>query len=486
MYEQRFFLAGAALGYSRGGICANCGEHGDPAKKKTDSQRCVEKTYPEEHSDRTDGGAMFYVANQSIVECPEDELVEPVTGVSTHPRQHPGPTRPIHTQLWKPESCVPKPSVLFVSYTTCRGGSEVAMYRMASWLARHGYRIGIATPGNEWLTEKCTDKPITLLNVRIPKLDAFRNPLTDYFIYLARLVRATRQVARVIEQGNWDIVHVNALPNLAGAFAAKITGRPLLWHIHEITFQCEFAYSVLKWLPNLLADSIVCPSHAVQRRFSTRKSHVLRNAIPDRWADEDADPHIDVRGKYGIANDQRILLWIGGMEPRKGFAKLIEAFEQNHWEHPDFVLLVVCSITEKYEKLYQRMKVRAARLSQRVIFLENVTNPDPYYLAADLVIQTSILPESFGLTVLEAMAFGKPVVCSCNGGTVEFVEPGETAHGLRNIDANTLHAAITELLTNTPYRNRLARAGKEKARDFVTSKIAPQLEKLYRRIYVPA
>jgi ATP-binding cassette subfamily B protein len=72
--------------------------------------------------------------------------------------------------------------------------------------------------------------------------------------------------------------------------------------------------------------------------------------------------------------------------------------------------------------------------------------------------------EGFGMTCLEAMAYGKPVVASAVGGLLDLVADGETGVLVKPHDTHALRAALTLLLGDRDLRRRLGAAGRERAR----------------------
>ncbi|MBD3321301.1 MAG: glycosyltransferase [Chitinivibrionales bacterium] len=376
-----------------------------------------------------------------------------------------------------------KPTILFVNYVPFGDGSTVVLYRTARYLKDRGYAITVVTPPNEWLEANAKEDGVTLLHADIPHLVGFTGP-GGYCSYFVRLCKAVASLIKIVATGKYDIIHGNALPNFAPLFAALICKKPLVWHVHELVLQVPFVYHLFRRLPPLFAKAIICPSKAVQCGFQSKKTVVIPNTVPDEWFDSAHDRKIraKIRRDFGVGPKDKVVLWIGGIAPRKGLNSLLKCFVDYKRMHGDITVMVAGPVFEKYRDHYKALRGFSETLPVRVIFAGPVHDPRPVYLAADCVTQTSLLPEAFGLTVLEAMSCGKPVVCSGGGGTAEFVEHDITALVIDPSNIQDLRNAVLSICFDSKKAQRLGMSALEKAKSYRASQVLPQLEKEYARI----
>jgi glycosyltransferase involved in cell wall biosynthesis len=103
--------------------------------------------------------------------------------------------------------------------------------------------------------------------------------------------------------------------------------------------------------------------------------------------------------------------------------------------------------------------------------------------AADIYIQPSILPDSCPRAVLDAMAAGKPVIGTDQGGIPELIEDGKTGIVVKNISPETLAEAILELVREPKKAKEMGLSGKERVKIFFNSEIyVSEISRIYNTV----
>jgi glycosyltransferase involved in cell wall biosynthesis len=140
-----------------------------------------------------------------------------------------------------------------------------------------------------------------------------------------------------------------------------------------------------------------------------------------------------------------------------------------------------------YRSLRTRLErlILARGLEEQVHLLGDLTRQQAaaFIQQLDILVIPSTAPEPFGLTALEGMAFGKPVIASDAGGPRDVVIPGETGLLVPAGDPEALAGAIVKLLDDEPYRASLGSAGKRRvAERFDARSSVTTVEGIYRAL----
>lgn len=174
-----------------------------------------------------------------------------------------------------------------------------------------------------------------------------------------------------------------------------------------------------------------------------------------------------------------LVLFVGLLRYYKGLAYLIEAMGQ-----VEGLLLVVGQGPQEEE---WKALSRQRGLEHKVIFLGRVSDEElvALYHACDVFVLPSIhRSESWGAVQVEAMACGKPLVCTELGTGTSFVNlDGVTGLVVPSQDAGALAGAIHRLLADPELRRRLGEAGRERARSELSAAVmVERLVEMYKQV----
>lgn len=177
------------------------------------------------------------------------------------------------------------------------------------------------------------------------------------------------------------------------------------------------------------------------------------------------------------------LLFVGGIEERKGLDTLIRALAQIKKSLPDIELHIVGGIRKivYYHTLINL--VRALNLEKNVVFSGRLKDKDlqKEYAEAALFVLPS-LEESQGIVILEAMATGTPLVATRAGGIPDMIQDNVNGCLVDCGNDRQLSGCIESLLQEHERRQRIAMTGKEMASNYLPEPIARQHLQVYDTI----
>jgi glycosyltransferase involved in cell wall biosynthesis len=359
--------------------------------------------------------------------------------------------------------------VLFFHWNGDLYGASRSLLRLTSRLARARHRpvvvLGNRGPVAALLTAAGVEVRHTRWMAAIERTD-LRSPLGLLRLVVRALVSIPLSCV-LIARIRPDVVHTNASVVLTPAMAARIMGRPHVWHIRETFVEFPRLWAVFQRFVAALSTRIVCISESVasqfDRRIRRRKVDVVHNGIPRNEVVPPGPERIArLRMHWGL-QDATTVGVVGRINlGRKGQHLLVEAAARLVDSHASARFLVVGSPypgTED-EELRLRDLIRTRGLENRFVLTGEMGDLPLIYGLLDVVVVPSPVPETFGNTAPEAMAYGVPVVGSNLGGTAEIVEHGVTGYLFPPGDPGALAACLDVLLADPRRRAAMGEAGR--------------------------
>lgn len=176
------------------------------------------------------------------------------------------------------------------------------------------------------------------------------------------------------------------------------------------------------------------------------------------------------------------ILFVGRLEPRKGFRYLLRAFPHVKEELPRARLIVVGAYN-KAEIAPHLRYVRERHLTG-VEFVGHVSDDElpRYYRTCHVFCAPSTGFESFGIVLLEAMAAGKPTVASEIPGYRDLVDDGKQALLTERKNEQALAQALIRVLKDPGLQSRMGEEGRKKARLYGWPKVTARVLEYYEDV----
>lgn len=368
------------------------------------------------------------------------------------------------------------------------GGAEILAGEIADGLIRRGHDVTVLT--SESRLPALEPQPHVQRRLRLAgaaRVDRSR-PLWRQLGLPYRYYRRWRQPAnartlrRVVAETRPDALYVWEITGLGMTSLLRELATlrlPVVFHLGSYSLlyarSPETGQSQLRarWLKRRLIGtippgawtSLIAVSGAIKEAyaragFDPARIEVIHNGITPRFFETPSARPDDQTGPLR-------LLSVGRLCPEKGVLTALKALAL--LTDGDFRLDIVGDGDPAYLRQL-RAYVHDQRLTDRVSFHGRVSQERliEFYDRSDVLLNTALWAEPFGLTTVEAMARGLPVTGSRVGGTVEIITPGVNGVLTPPGDEDALAAAIRRLAADPALRMRLAGAARRTAQERFT------------------
>ena len=349
--------------------------------------------------------------------------------------------------------------------------------------------IALATRGHEvhFITYKQPFRlPAYLPRVYFHEVDVGRYPLFEFPPYdLALAVR----MHEVVREHKLDLLHCHyAIPHATSAWITKQMLREEKRDIRVVTTLHGTDITIVGQDPSFhtitkfsieKSDALTAVSKYLQKETQDAfgctacRIDVIPNFI---------DPQVYNRARYGnelraqFNGGRKVLMHISNFRPVKRIRDVVSVFSRVRKEVPS-VLVMVGDGPDRHDA---EQYARELGIDKDVQFLGKIDSVAPLLAAADLFLLPTNA-ESFGLSALEALASGTPVIGTNVGGLPEVVKSGETGVlcGVGDVDGMA-SAAVAVLADDRKWRVMSEAAARDARDRFVMDDVVQRYENLYK------
>ncbi|MDD5489368.1 MAG: glycosyltransferase [Candidatus Moranbacteria bacterium] len=296
-----------------------------------------------------------------------------------------------------------------------------------------------------------------------------------------------------------DIVHAHTPFNLGllARYVARKQKIPLVYTHHtRISEEATAYFKSKKILPRLARsiyvsfanknNAVIAPSEGLKNileKEGVRKPiYVLPTGVDLHFfgfneKSEKESRHI--REKFGITPQEKVLIFVGRLDPEKNVEFLIESFGKLLTKYKEIKFLIVGSGFHE-NKLKQYSKDIP---SGHIVFAGSVPFEKMpfYYQAADAFVFSSPT-ETQGLVILEAMASGLPIVAVKNRIIDNLIESGKNGYLLDSFDTGIFAEKVLDIISHPEIQKKYSRASLEVAADFSVQKQTARLLEIYNQL----
>lgn len=358
--------------------------------------------------------------------------------------------------------------VLLATHNLGYEGAPLFLVEFARELRRQGSALAVVSASEGPLRAAFEELGATVQVIDVRPLPAARTA--------AELRAALGNAARAVDCASADLVVANTLSSYWAVHFAAAAGRPSLFYIHESTPPDAFYHGhVAPAILPVIKESFVRATHVSFLTPTTRRYYepILRrsnHSINPGWIDGQKirayraqHSRATLRAQLGLTPGKKLVINVGSVCDRKGqhmFARAVDLL----WRRVPTLaaqcdFLLVGGRDTAFDRHVAELLRQLGRPNLRA--LAETATPYSYYGAADLFVCSSY-EESFPRVILEAMAFGLPIVSTNVHGIPEMARADHEARLVPPGNPSALASAMAEVLGDESLARRFAAAAEQR------------------------
>jgi len=258
------------------------------------------------------------------------------------------------------------------------------------------------------------------------------------FLFLVCQVRMFFQTLQFRQED--VVIYVNTLLPFGVAMAGKLMGKKVIYHFHETSLNPLLLKRFLKWIASITATEVVYVSQFLRKKEGLPQvpAKVIYNCLSEEFvkkATSNKSPQ--------PINESFNLLMLCSLKKYKGVNQFVELAKKL----PEYSFDLVLNATQEEINIF----FKKINLPKNLEIYPKQRNVHPFYKKSNLVLNLSHPEkwvETFGMTLLEAMQYGLPVIAPPVGGPTEIVSSFFNGYLIDQRNEEELIKKIKKMATN--------------------------------------
>jgi len=395
------------------------------------------------------------------------------------------------TDLKKPGSQI---KVAFVDHNPEIGGAESSLLTLLRHMDKSRFSATVILTSEGIFSRRLREEniPVEIISLPLTLIRLKRGNTLKAFFFLAAYVFLMQsfmiRLCLYLRKNRFDLVLTNTTKaHLYGSIAARLCSIPVIWRFHDVLSPTDFSPMLIKLLlvfarrfpAKILAVSNLTRDYLVRDGLKGDKIEVIFSAIDhERLGFENIFGNI--RNELNIGSHAKLVGCIGRIIPQKGQKSLLLAIPEVVKRHPEAFFLIVGDVYLKERGYKEELLeiIKKNKIEDRVKFTGFRHDIGSLIRSLDILVFPSVAPESFGLSALEAMSLGKPVIATKTGGVCEIIEDGINGMLVEPNHPEQITDRIIQLLGDEEMYGRIGWEAKEGvARKFSLERYVATMER---------
>lgn len=358
--------------------------------------------------------------------------------------------------------------ILFTSPISTPGGPIYILEKLLKNISLE-HDVAVVAPGNGELFE-------TLDDMQLPAYHTGPNGLNS---------RAIPWLCKLILNQKFNLVYGSSYRSATrnSLIAAKMTGRPFIWHINEMVKgkeakQWDRAF-FLRYADVIIGDSEACVE-AIKQHVPNQEVQLVYNGVElEEFQEDITEARRYVREILDAPPNHTVVLNAGLICERKGQLQAVQAAIEVMKRNPlvTFAFLGEQHYEPEYFSTLENL-VREANLTEQIVFLGFRSDFPKLLAGSDIFLHTAKV-DPHPVVVLSAMGAKKPVVAFDIEGVAEQIVNGETGLLVPFSNISSLADALIKCINDPPSCVQMGQAGQKRVQElFTADKMASQVKHL--------
>jgi glycosyltransferase involved in cell wall biosynthesis len=263
-----------------------------------------------------------------------------------------------------------------------------------------------------------------------------------------------------------DLVYSNTVTMLEGALAARLAGKPHIWHIHEpIQGNNELTPLFPMWAYQsairTLSNQIIFPSKSAAATYPIleHSANIIYNGLLIPKLRDRYECHKKIAEIYQLSRNCKFVGIVGTLQPRKDHFTFIEMALAVKMQYQDVQFLIV-GVGDRDNTEQIKSKIEALELTDTIHMVGQWTPQIADLMASLDVLVISSEQESFGLTAIEALSVETPVVSTACGGPQEIILDGINGYIVPIKCVQSMAQSVVSLLKDPEFAKKMGATGR--------------------------
>jgi glycosyltransferase involved in cell wall biosynthesis len=317
---------------------------------------------------------------------------------------------------------------------------------------------------------------------------AYTNLALQVLQGLRELRQYRGQLLTTIKAIQPDLIHSNGIKTHLLMGIIPLENKPIVWHLHDFYSTRPLIAKILRFFSTKATVGIAISKAVAEdsrKVLPALPISVIYNAVDtDRFA-----PQPSVQNDSATTKSETIKIGLIATFARwKGHDLFLQAAAKvlAQSANPNLRFWIVGGAIyetqgSQFSETELRTLAQSLKIADQVEFLGVQTDVNAMYHPLDIVVHASTQPEPFGMTIIEAMACGKPVIVSQAGGAAELFTHELDALGFQLGNVDALATAMQHLILDTHLRATLAENARQNVvRRFAQPRFGQEVLALYR------